>query len=60
MRQLRVNACGESSQESRMRENRTSGSMRGEGASGYGMGLLRHPRGNPETDLVKRISPRND
>ena len=28
--QLLAHACGESCQESRMRENRTSGSMRGE------------------------------
>jgi hypothetical protein len=40
--QLPVNAFGESSRESRMREIRTYGSMRGEQGARHGMQLLSH------------------
>ncbi len=52
----RATACeaqGDSSGESRMREIRTSGLTREEAPEVHGMRLVRHIRGNPETEYVE-------
>ncbi len=38
-----------------MRETRTSGVTRGERVDGAGMRLLRHARGNPDTELCRSL-----
>ena len=48
----------ESLSESRMREIRTSGLMSGSVETEYGMRLLRHEGGNPDTDLCRSLSHR--
>src|SRR5207247_3850005 len=49
--QLLAWACGKGIWERRMREIRTSGVTRGERVDESGMRLVRHERGNPDTDL---------
>lgn len=39
-----------------MREIRTSGVTRGERVDGSGMRLVRHVRGNPDTELCRRLN----
>jgi hypothetical protein len=36
-----------------MREIRTSGATRGERVAGHGMRLMRHVRGNPDTEYAE-------
>ncbi|MGH9800223.1 MAG: group II intron maturase-specific domain-containing protein, partial [Blastocatellia bacterium] len=45
-----ISLCAENQCVSRMREIRPSGSRREEAAAKHGIRLLRHARGNPETD----------
>jgi hypothetical protein len=51
--QLPANACGKGIWERRMRETRMSGVTRGERLAGQGMRLMRHARGNPDTDYAE-------
>src|SRR5580704_5878076 len=44
--------------ERRMRETRTSGVRRGEQTRVHGRRLLRHARGNPDTDLNRSLNTR--
>jgi len=41
-----------------MRENRTSGSMSGKVETGHGRRLLRHNRGNPDTEVSRSLNYR--
>ena len=41
-----------------MREIRTSGSMSGSVETEYGQRILRHKRGNPDTDLSRSLNHR--
>jgi hypothetical protein len=54
--QLLAYACGDRIWERRMREIRTSGVTRGERLAGHGMRLLRHSRGNPDTELCRSLN----
>ena len=42
--------------ESRMRENRTYGLMRGKGDTTHGMRLFSPERGNPETEVCRNLN----
>jgi hypothetical protein len=39
-----------------MREIRTSGATRGERVTGYGMRVVSHARGNPDTDVYRSLN----